>query len=116
MSGGPEALGESDHLGDVLGRPRVALGALDAQGIEIFEERPDERVDDLVQGPALVGHLAEDLVFDVGDVHHLGDSRAQSLERPPENVLPYVTAEITDVREVVDGRAARVHPYVAGLE
>ena len=44
----------------------------------IFEERVDERRRDLFDRPPFVDRLLDDLVFDVGDVHHLGDPKARA--------------------------------------
>ena len=60
--------------------------------------------------------LANGLVVDVGQVHHLGDVVAEKLQGASQDVLEEEAAEVADVGEVVDRRSAGVHAHMARLD
>ena len=68
-----QPLDELEHLRDVLRGPRVAVGPLDAEVVELPEEGVDVRADVLLQAPTALRHLLHDAVIDVGEVHHVLD-------------------------------------------
>ena len=92
------------------------LGALDPQRVEILEEGLDVLLRELVDRLAMLGRLLDDAVLDVGQVHHLGDAIPLLEEDAAQQVLEEEGAEVTDMRIIVDGRAAGVHPNVAWLD
>ncbi len=107
---GGEALDERDHLGDVVGGAGDLFGALDGEGVHVFEEglfvfRGCSR--SMVE----VGRcgVADDLVVDVGDVHDVADGDAVLLEDAAKEIDVEEGAEVADVAVVVDGGAAGVH-------
>ena len=59
---------------------------------------------------------ADDLVVDVGDVHHPRDPQAAVAQVADEDVGVQEAPEVADVDRAVDRRAAAVDPDVAGLE
>ena len=63
----------ADHLGDVIGGPRIELNSLDPKKIEALEERALVPLRVLLEAHPLRQALADRLVVDVGDVHHLRD-------------------------------------------
>jgi len=68
-----EPLDEVDHLVDVLGGTRVLVGAAQVEGVDVLEEALDPGPGLLVEGVVRRGRVADDLVLDVGEVHHVGD-------------------------------------------
>src|SRR6266446_4023835 len=92
------------------------LRPLDPQRVEFLEEGLDVWLGELVDRLAVLGGLLDDAVLDVGEVHHLGDAISLLEEDPAQQVLEEESAEVTDVRIIVDGRAAGVHANVARLD
>ena len=83
------------------------------------------KLGDLLRGLSLGERGRDDLVLasldrvlahvtDVGDVLHRDDGVAEILERPAYPVRKQVGTQISEVGRPVDGRAARVHPHLAG--
>ncbi len=100
---------ERYHLRDVVGGRGIHLCRLDIQSLEVGEEG-------VLVGLRICGQLhaggvraAYRLVIDVREVHDLADLPAVELDRPAQNILEYVGAEVADVGVVVNGRPARVH-------
>ena len=50
---------------------------------------------------------------DIGDVHHVRDLVTIEAERPGKQIFKQKRAEVADVREVVHGRPAGIHPDFA---
>ena len=96
------------HLGDVLRRARVVLGALDAEELAILVEEPDHGFRDLVDGLPLLGRALDDLVVDVGEVHHLLHAPAPETEDAAKEILEEERAKVAEVRRVVDRGTTRV--------
>jgi hypothetical protein len=111
-----QLLNERHHLRDVFGRPRVGIGAADAQLGERIVKGLD--VGSGVGGQILSGGrgIANDLVLDVGDVHDLLHAQAAELEVASQQIAPQEGAHVADVQMVVDGRPARVHAHFARNE
>ena len=59
---------------------------------------------------------ADDLVVDVGDVHHPGHPQAAIAQVAHEQVGEQERAEVADMGRPIDRRSAGVDPDVAGLE
>ena len=115
-----------DHVLDMLGGPADHRGRRAAEQLEVAEEGLRVELGDLPDGLALFPRALEHLVFalvgvpgevaDVGDVHDVADGEPEVLECPPEDVLEQVGAEVADVRVVVHGGPAAVHPDLARLD
>ena len=116
MTTGLQALYHLHHLGDVVGRARVVLGPLDAQGLDVREEGLDVAVGVLPQRDPLLAGAADGLVVDVGQVHHLGDPVPVKLERASQHVLEQEGPQVADVGEVVDRGSAGVQASVTRLD
>ena len=127
MAGVLEPLGERDHLGDVLGRPREDVRRQDVDerlvGVEGGLVRGRDLGGRLVLEPGLDQHpvlaAVEPLVAqvaDVGDVLDVEDLEPVVEQGPPDQVGQEVAAQVADVGVAVDRRAAGVHPDAAGLE
>ena len=52
---------------------------------------------------------ADDLVLHIGDVHDVFHGEALELQVAPDQIRKDKRPEVTDVREVVNGRAAAIH-------
>src|SRR6266511_20893 len=125
-----EALRELDHLRDVVRGPRVVVGALDVQRVEVLQERRGVLRGDLLGREALVGDgdvhavaggLADVVrhVTDVRDVHDLDDVLSLEPQPPPDEVPEHERSHVPDVGVAIHGRAAGVDlrgPPVGGLD
>ena len=127
MAGVLEALGQRDHLGDVLGRPREDVGRQDVHERGVGMERRLVRGRDLGrrlrfqagrhEHPVLAAVEAlVPQVPHVRDVLDVEDVEAVVEERPPDQVREEVAAQVADVGVAVDGRAAAVHRHPARLD
>src|SRR5204862_414909 len=78
-----ESPDERDHLRDIARRARIVLGALDAQELAVVVEGLDHRLGDLPDLLSLLRRPLDDLVVDVGQVHHLLDAPPAQPQDPP---------------------------------
>ena len=62
------------------------------------------------------GGVLDDAVVHVGNVHDLQHAIALGMQEAPQDVLKNEGAEIADVREGVDRRAAGVDAHLARME
>jgi hypothetical protein len=113
-----QRLHDRDHLRHILGRARFGGGPHRVQGAHVIViELGGARCQ---VGDALAVRLrrVHDLVFDVGDVAHIGDvRRAISMAQQPEQrVKHHHRPRVADMRIVVDGRAADIHAHVLGID
>ena len=94
------------------GRPAGVIRSV----ARVVEEAGDPAFGEVVDPDPLGGRAADDLVVDVGQVHHPGDPEAAPAQVPDEEVGEQERPEVADVGRAVDRRAAGVDPDVAGLE
>ncbi len=113
---GGELLDERDHLGNVLGGVGDDLGALDGEGVHVFEEGVFVDAGVVADGGVGGEGVADDLVVDVGDVHDVLGGDALLVEEAAEDVDVEKGAEVADVAVVVDGGAAAVHAEGGGAD
>ena len=111
-----QLLDERDHLGDVVRRRGIDLGRLDVELLQIREESVLVRLRVVRERYARGICAADRLVVDVRQVHHLADLHPVELDDAAEYVLESVRAEVPDMREIVDGRAARIEADFVPLE
>ena len=64
----------------------------------------------LIGSPGLL-RPGVDLVLDVGDVADIGHVRVQPPQQSGDDVVDDDRAGVAEMREIVDRRAADVHPY-----
>ncbi len=105
---GGETFDEGDHAGDVFGGAGDVFGALDVEGVHVFEEGALVLGGVLGDGLAGGGGVADDLVVDVGDVHDVVQGEAVEAGGAAQQVDVEEGAEVADVAVVVDGGAAAV--------
>ena len=67
-----------DHLVDVLGGARQDVGAGHPQRVGVGQEPLEVAIGELADGDAGGRRAADDLVVDVGDVHHPADREARA--------------------------------------
>jgi hypothetical protein len=77
---------ERDHLRDVVRRFRVDLGRLNAQILTIRMKDRRDRLGDFPNGFSLFVRAPDDLVVDVGQVHHLTHFPTAPPQRPTQQV------------------------------
>ena len=107
-----QPLDQGDHLRDVGGGAGLDIGRQGAErrhiGVKLGRGAPGQRVDCLT-GLARGG---DDLVLDIGDVADIADViRAVSVaQHAIQQIEGNDRAAIADMRQVIDGRAADIHP------
>jgi hypothetical protein len=104
-----EALDGLHHVVDVGRRGDEALGALETQGLAIGEKSVRVVPGVFLERLVLRHGVANDLVVDIGDVHHVVEREAVGAEGLAQQVDENEGAEVADVREIVDGWATGVH-------
>ncbi len=70
----------------------------------------------LLHGHAVARGVANDLVVNVGDVHHVADVVSALAKEAIEKIDGDKGAEVADVAVVVDGRAAGIHANAVIVE
>ena len=100
----------------MIGGARDDFGALDRERLAILQERfgVERRV--RFKPLALLKHVADDLVFDVRDVHHMQDFVAEIFQITAQHVDGDEGAEVADVTVIINRRAARIHPHPVAFE
>ncbi len=92
------------------------IGPSNAQGIQVLKEGLLERLRKLRERDAGLAAAADRLVIDVSQIHHAFDLVAAKLEVALEQILENIGAEVSDMREIIDRRTARVHPHPVGID
>ncbi|MPM60271.1 hypothetical protein SDC9_107122 [bioreactor metagenome] len=105
---------QGDHFGDVGGSGRVDRRGGDCELFEVFEEGLDVACRELFERQIFGARIADGLVVDVGEVHHLLDFISGQAQGPAQDVLENIGAEIADVGEIVNRRSASVDSDFAG--
>ena len=109
MAGLRDAPDQLDHLRNVVRRRGHDFGPLQAEQLAVLEERVDVLLGVLADRHASRRRGGDDLVLDIGDVHHMPQLPAALPHVPPQDVLERKRAQVSDVDEVVNGWAARVY-------
>src|SRR5687768_17336648 len=94
----------------MLGGAREMMRAEAAERLQIFKESLFERRHKFPQGRAGFADALDDLVLDVGDVHHVSHLVTTELEITPDEIGEDKGAEIADMPEVINRRPAAIHP------
>ena len=114
-----ERANQVQHLRHVVGGTRLVRRRQDAQQADVLVHRVDHLVGELADGDAALQRTLDDLVFDVGDVAHIGHLVAQLQQPTVDHVEGHHHARMAHVAQVVDGHAADIHAHLArhdGLE
>jgi len=112
----PQRLDHRDHLGHMVRGGRIDIRPADAQRVHVLEKRPCIAVRDGLERLARFAARADQFVLHVRQIHHVPDLITPVFQVAAQQILEYVRAEIADVREVVDRRAARVQAGLARLD
>ena len=97
-------------------RPRQLAWRADAHIGHVGHESGDVWSGQLVERAAGGLQVADDPIVDIGDVHHPRHSVARPFEVAAGQVAEQERAEVAHMGRAVDGRPARVHAYMPGLE
>ncbi len=111
-----ELLDQLDHLGDVVGGPRVALGFLDVQRSRSSKKRSAYLpVNSASETPSFAAPL---IVLSSMSVRFMTCVTRQpfALQVPAQHVLEHERAQVADVGHVVDRGAAGVEAHVPRFE
>ncbi len=103
----------------MLRRLRIHFSCLDAQIVAIAKKGLGYGLRDLADAFALLLSTLDDLVVNVGEVHHLLHLPAAQTKSAPQQVLEQKSSEVSKVRRVVDCRSAGVQAHrftVAGCK
>ncbi len=109
----------TDHVDDLVNLfrgLRVDRRRQRVQRLNFFHPGRDQPLSQVVGGDALLVGAVDDLVVDVGEVLRVPDGVSQVLEIPPDHVKGDGRHAMTDVRMVIDGNAADVHPHDVRLD
>ena len=58
----------------------------------------------------------DDAIVHIGKIHHLQHAVSALVQKAPQNILKHEGAEISDVREIVDGGAAGIDANFARMQ
>ena len=101
------------HLLDPFGGSGLVVGPQDVQTVERAPKRHLEPRNQRGLGGALLVGPGDDLVLDVGDVAHELHRVSAPDEITPDRVEHDLLATVTEMRNVVRGRAADVHRHAS---
>ena len=110
MSGLAQLLDGLHHVGDVLSGFDQPLRGFEAQHLAILAKRLRVLCGILCDWLVQSHGILDDLVVHVGDVHDVVEPVAARPQPAAQEIDKDEAAEIADVRVIVDGRAAGVHP------
>ena len=116
-----------DHRADPFGRARLLRGAQCAKRVHVLVIPADRLfgafADQLLQRPRIAKplpplRLGVDLVVDVGEVAHIGDMvrPVDMAQEPEKHVEDDDGPGVAQMRAVIDGRPADIHPHVIGVD
>src|SRR5207237_8158713 len=103
-----EALDNRDHLRNVVRRLRIQLGVLDPQKRAIGVKDLRDRRSDFGDSRSLLAGRLDDLVVDIGEIHHLVHLPAAQRNDTAKQILEQKRAEVAEVGGTVNGRTAVV--------
>src|SRR5689334_8886779 len=109
MLAGAEPLDGFDHVLDVFGGRNDALGSLQPQDGAVFQKCGCVDGSVLFQAFVLSYRVANDLVIDIRDIHHMIEDKSVGAQALPEDVDESKCPKITNMREVIYSRPAGVH-------
>src|SRR5262249_33687370 len=104
-----EPVHQVEHLWNVASRTRQNIGHLDIEPLQVFKELARIKPRVVVQALSRLFQSANDLVVDVGDVHHIPHVITAVLQISLENVDGDKCPEISDMDIPVDGGAASIN-------
>ena len=103
-----QPLDDGDHFRNVVGRLRIKLGVLDAQEVAIGVKNLGDRRGDFGDALFLFGGGLDDLVVDVGEIHHLVHFPSAQSKNASQQIAEQKRAEVAEMRGTVDGGTAGV--------
>ena len=118
MPGRDQPLDQRDHLRDVSGRARLDIRRQCAErrhvGVKLSSGPRRQGVDRLAAFPC----GGDDLVLDVGDIADIADMRGAvgMAQHAVEQIEGDDGPAIADMRQIVDRRAADIHPDLLAIE
>ena len=111
-----QPLDQLHHGIDIFRGTDPVLGRFHAERFAIREKRLHILFRVFADSYSGCGGVADDAVVDVGQIHHVRQLEAAQLQEAAQNILKDECAEIADMREVVDRRAAGVHVHNPRLQ
>ena len=115
MAGGDQALDDHDHLSDVLGRARLLVRRQFTKGRHVGVVVGSGARGDGADRLARLLRTCVDLVIHIRDVPDIGNLRIKQAQQPSNDVVDDVGAGVTEMRQVVDCRAAYIHADVGWI-
>src|SRR5689334_13503691 len=97
------------HLLNVLGGADNALGTLEPKNFAVFKKSFLEPFGIITNPNVRSGCVADNFVVNVGDVFDVIEFVAVLMKKSAKDIYSYERAEISDMPEVIDSGAARVH-------
>ena len=88
----------------------MKLRLLDPKARAILKESCRKRRRVFPDIDTLLGRLADDLIVDVRDVHHVPDFPF-ALQVPAQDIFKNIGSEVPDMGKIMHRWTARIHPY-----
>ena len=110
-----ERANHAEHLGHVVSRAGLVLGALNPKGVSVLVQRIDHAIGQAADGFAVFKGTFDDLVVDIGHVAHISNLVATGLEPALHHVKGDHRAGMAQMAQVIDRHATDVHAHMAGI-
>src|SRR5690349_17927195 len=86
------------------------------QSLKILKERSFKSAGKFAERLSRLPNPFDNLVLNIRDVHHVLDGVALKLEVTAYEIAENECAPVADMSEVIDGRAATVHPHTIPVD
>src|SRR5215203_886401 len=96
-----------------MGRTRRHLRPLHAESVEVFPERLDIGLGEIVDADVSLCGFVNDAVVDIRQVEDVGYFETFEFQVAPQNVAEDERAKVSDMRKIPNRRAADIHPDMA---
>ena len=106
---------DGEHLRHVLGSARFMRGALNTQCIRILMQRFNHAVGQATDGFAILDRPLDDLVFNIGDIAHIGHPVATRTQPALHHIKRNHRARMPQMAQVVHRHTADIHADVSRL-
>ena len=112
VAGGDQTLNDGDHLRDMAGGARLHVRGQHAEGGDILVVILGGALGQGGDGDAEIGRAGVDLVLHVREVAGVGQPWVQQPQQPCQHVVDDGGTGVADMRQIVNGRSADIHPHM----
>ena len=104
------------HAGDIIRGTRLHVRLADIESRFVFMHCSDHARGEHLKRFAVFTGTVDDLVFDVGDVAHIGQIVTAKTQPACYQVKSHHAAAVTQMAIVVHGHAAHVHAHIVAVQ